>query len=1267
MILRRRDPTLDTIEEFLGGDLCQFEYAKHRCYGKGGGSGGGTTSVNNSTAPPPEVMAAYQTALNSAQLAASQPLQQYNAPVVAGFSPDQVTAFGNVANAQNVQTPYINAAQTAMQAGQAPLWNNVQQFSPSAISNYASPYTSSVLNSAVAQQQNTDAMQQQALKGNAISSGAWGGDRAGVASAILSGQQDLANNSTNANILNTGYNTALGEFNTQQQAQLGANEANAYLNEQAGFGLAGLGTEAQNTALEGANAQEAAGALQQQLSQAQLNIPYQQFLQAQAYPFQTAQYFSNVAEGIGSNSGGVGTSSTTTPAPSTLSQVGGIGIGGLGVAGLSGVFGAKQGGRVKGFGAGGHVPRYAAGGLTYGVPDMSVDFIPGNAPVMGHGPPQASSSSMTRSSNGQGGGLSATDLLGLGKAVKGISGLFDSGAAGGLSSALDPGASALAGVTNPLDMFNLAGGASEGAAGWGFGLDSALATSEGLDVAGTAAAATADAGFWSSVGDALMAIFAFNRGGAVPSKAFGGQRKTKGFDAGGMVGGQTPMTAGMPTASPQTQTYDNSYSNMAPEQLQQIIARLPAGSPQQKAAQTVLQQKQMMPNVGVQARGGLGQIQTQIQNPIAQGQLPQQDMMQGGLARGGRTYGGGGGVVHSNSWMNVPGQYIGAGIGSFFGGPLGGAAGSLAGENAGATIGDLTAGNIKGLGLDVSQNLPPGFQDPGIGGLVNGATGLPLGNVFGFARGGRAQRFAPGGDVPGIFINSPPPNQDQLQRAMELGDLPGIGNIAADGADVQRVPLQDLAPPGATMRSGMGPPQPGSAPLADTPAQDPASAMKTAAGIALTGKNDGANPDVSDNADTDASDYSGEEPPNSRAPSKPNPWLALAQAGFAMAGGTSPYAGVNIGRGMEAGLQNYEKQQKESDTVNQAADKLMAEAKQHKDTLALDQQKADETERHNQVLEGQGKYSISRDPLTGAVDLVNTKTGEVKRGPSAFDAPAGSAAGAPPGGATPIQPSLANVYKAPLGADGQPVTGEDYLPYLPAPIANLTKRIGDGDYQVTPYTKARDPKVALAEQAAFLYDHSYNDRRYAEIQRFDMDPSKGDTTRRFNVVGGHVQMLTPLIDALETGDQKQINEAAQAVQTNFGLSAAPNNLDAAKQLIGNEIVRATTGEAGALEDRKAVQERLDAATSPKLLKSVVDNVYKPAIRQQLIGLEKQYQAGTGLQNYRQKYLLPQTVQGLGLNPTPNQKAIDALQGDPKKRKEFEHYYGISADPYLGRQ
>jgi hypothetical protein len=232
--------------------------------------------------------------------------------------------------------PYFQAATglTAAGAGSA----DPSQIDGSTIDKYMSPYLNDVV-STTAKLQNQQ--NQQALSGqlgNAINSGAFGGDRSGIAAANAYQQMSLANASTNANLLNTGYNNALATAQQQQGVGLSAQQANLARLTNAGAQLGNLGTGAQNAQMQGVNqqlagatqlatlgageqtaglagaqAQLAAGQVQQQTSQAGDTALYNQFLQQQSYPFQTAQFLANIAEGTGSLSGS--TTTSTQPAP----------------------------------------------------------------------------------------------------------------------------------------------------------------------------------------------------------------------------------------------------------------------------------------------------------------------------------------------------------------------------------------------------------------------------------------------------------------------------------------------------------------------------------------------------------------------------------------------------------------------------------------------------------------------------------------------------------------------------------------------------------------------------------------------------------------------------------------------------------------------------------------------------------------------------------------------------------------------------------------
>ena len=77
----------------------------------------------------------------------------------------------------------------------------------------------------------------------------------------------------------------------------------------------------------------------------------------------------------------------------------------------------------------------------------------------------------------------------------------------------------------------------------------------------------------------------------------------------------------------------------------------------------------------------------------------------------------------------------------------------------------------------------------------------------------------------------------------------------------------------------------------------------------------------------------------------------------------------------------------------------------------------------------------------------------------------------------------------------------------------------------------------------------------------------------------------------------------------------------------DEIVAAVVPGVGALADRQAIKKTILASSSPEQLKGIVAN-YKELIGGQLNGLETQYKAGTGRNDFKSRYLTSAAVQGL---------------------------------------
>lgn len=276
------------------------------------GKGSNTTSSSSTTVTRPDAQAGalYRNVLDRAQNVASTPYQAYSGPLTAfGNSQQNLGVAGVNANA-NYASPFIGDAASMARTAASPI-------SASDISNYMNPYTQNVVDATTAQMMRDFGQQNAQLQGNQISQGALGGNATGVAKAILAGQQGRQLASTTAGLYSQGYQQAVDAAQKQQQAGLAG--ANAIAN----YGISG-----QNAALQGANAQWGIGTQQQGISQADYDRMYQQYQQAQAFPYQQTQWLGGIATGVGSNLGGTSTTNGTTtgPAPNSTGQWIGAGL-----------------------------------------------------------------------------------------------------------------------------------------------------------------------------------------------------------------------------------------------------------------------------------------------------------------------------------------------------------------------------------------------------------------------------------------------------------------------------------------------------------------------------------------------------------------------------------------------------------------------------------------------------------------------------------------------------------------------------------------------------------------------------------------------------------------------------------------------------------------------------------------------------------------------------------------------------------------------------
>jgi len=321
-----------------------------------------TSQGSSATTPNVNALQAYYNSLQNAANVASQPYEPYQGQLVAGFTPSQVAAFQGFQNAVDIQQPYLQGAQNLynqmyqysnpsdyfnqignyydplnqianpyLQQAAQYQQNQFNLLNPenyaTGIATYSNPYQSQVVDATLGQ---LGQLQNQLINkntANAIRQGTYGGSGEFMGQAEVARQQGLANAQTLAQLNAQNYENAQRQYNTQQGLGISANQqaiANALnqaglrtglynqagsqygVNRQVGMagaasaaqGLTGLGQQAQQGTLSGLSALLQGGTLQQQQAQNQLNAAYNQWLQAKAFPYQQAAYYSGLVGGV---------------------------------------------------------------------------------------------------------------------------------------------------------------------------------------------------------------------------------------------------------------------------------------------------------------------------------------------------------------------------------------------------------------------------------------------------------------------------------------------------------------------------------------------------------------------------------------------------------------------------------------------------------------------------------------------------------------------------------------------------------------------------------------------------------------------------------------------------------------------------------------------------------------------------------------------------------------------------------------------------------
>lgn len=286
------------------------------------------------------------------------PYQQYMKDRQAQFTPLQQQSFENAGLMQTA--PQLGDA-TAM-AGMAGLgalntqytFNpyEAQQFTGNNVQAYMSPYMQNVVERQQADAQRQAGIAQQVQGAQAAKSGAFGGSGDYLMRSQAAGNLARQKGDIQAQGLQAAYQNAQQQFNQSQAQNQAAQQLNA---QQQQFG-AGLGLQGLQTALSGAqglgqlgqqqyqqnmgiNALQNQYGLQQQAQvQKDLDTKYQDFTNAQNYPYKNLSFMSDIIRGVPLTQTGA---SVYQAPPSTAQNITALG---LGAAGVSKLWGGANGG-----------------------------------------------------------------------------------------------------------------------------------------------------------------------------------------------------------------------------------------------------------------------------------------------------------------------------------------------------------------------------------------------------------------------------------------------------------------------------------------------------------------------------------------------------------------------------------------------------------------------------------------------------------------------------------------------------------------------------------------------------------------------------------------------------------------------------------------------------------------------------------------------------------------------------------------------------------
>ena len=265
-----------------------------------------------STATPKSIQALESSLAPAAVDLAKTPYESYEGERVAGFNGDQTQGFDMlrdlVGNQQDVTGEAVNGIQSYM-GGPAQNVGTERVVDEGgklgAISDYMNPYQQNVIDPAIQKIMDATFDRKKQLDGIQHNAGAFGDARHGIQEGQLFNDAQETIGNVSGQLLNTGYNQAMGLRQGDQQQNLNADVTNANFNEgqlsrqfQGAAALPGIQASGFSSNMDQINALMGMGQQQQSNTQSGLDVGYEDFLRSQEHPYRGIDTLIGAMNGI---------------------------------------------------------------------------------------------------------------------------------------------------------------------------------------------------------------------------------------------------------------------------------------------------------------------------------------------------------------------------------------------------------------------------------------------------------------------------------------------------------------------------------------------------------------------------------------------------------------------------------------------------------------------------------------------------------------------------------------------------------------------------------------------------------------------------------------------------------------------------------------------------------------------------------------------------------------------------------------------------------